>query len=230
MFKRKHILLFVLFIFSITNLGCGGKSDKNDDLSIVFCPGIAYTSGANQKFIYSSINREYAEGSIRLGDKTKVGSNILPSMSSNYRYADNRYYLKDQTITREKFTLEPVINGEAQTPITKAFNWNIEPSFSGTPSATIIDTGGSFKNLQITFGKLKNAPENTSVKYRIKIYQFEEGGNLKEMSAQQSSSGSIETSFRKKMNDSTDNYPVLEAMIYQDNVPIMVVHYVLAPF
>jgi hypothetical protein len=225
MHKQKLFIYFSLILILSLTLGCGKKSD-NAALEVVFCPGIAYSSGADAKsFVYSSINKENGAGSVKLGDDILNGSNILPSKSSNYRFSENRCFLaKEQAITQE-FTLIPVVDGEAQSPITKTFSWGSKPEFSQAPRYSISDSGTAFKSIEVVFGGLTGLPADSSVQYRVKLYQFEEGGNLYEMSAQQSSASSAKTTFRGL----SGAYPVLEGMIYRDGTPVMAVHYIMPP-
>ena len=96
------------------------------------------------------------------------------------------------------------------------------PNFSSSPRYDIIsDT--AFTTISVTSGKLINVPEGATVKYRIKIYEYQKGGRLIETSSEHSSPASINTGFRGGSN----YFPVLEAIIVKDNSPIMVVHYVM---
>lgn len=225
MHKIKFLLFFIFILSLSLTLGCG-KKDNNDVTEIVFCPGIAHSSGAEVKsFIYSSINKDNGEGYVEVDGKVLSGSNIQTSQSSNYRFSDNRCFLEKEEAVTKAFTLVPVLNGEALSPISKTFVWDNKPEFSQDPRYTISDAGMAFRSIEVVFGKLTKVPEGSSVKYRIKLYQFEEGGNLYEMSAQQSNAISIKTTFRGL----SGAYPVLEGIIYSDGVPSMAVHYIMPP-
>ena len=221
---HKMILLTLISFGVFICLGCSSKNSNNDELNIMFCPGFSYISGSGaEKIIVASINRDNASGYLSFPNGEKInGGTLRPSASSNYRIAETRCFI-DENASHGLYKLSYTIAAETPAPIEKNISWpNNAPHFSSSPRYDIIsDT--AFTTISVTSGKLINVPEGATVKYRIKIYEYQKGGRLIETSSEHSSPASINTGFRGGSN----YFPVLEAIIVKDNSPIMVVHYVM---
>lgn len=221
---RKLILFALISLSVVFSLGCSSKNSNNEELNIMFCPGFSYTSGSGaEKIIVASINRDNASGYLTFPNGDKInGGTLRPSASSNHRISETRCFI-DEDAASGLYKLSYTIGAETYTPIEKEISWSGKvPNFSSSPRYDVIsDT--AFTTISVTSGKLINTPEGSTVKYRIKLYEFQKGGMLVEMSEEHSSPASINTSFRGW----ADCFPVLEAIIVKDGNPIMVVHYVM---
>lgn len=229
--KIKKILLFIAILLScIMATGCStsGRDENTGNIDVVFCPGVSYKQGAGaEKMIYASINRNNAGGSIYDTNGNPISGSTMRhcSDSSNYSLTDVRSFLTDEQAIAGNYKLSYNVENKEQEPLTVSMSWPATlPDFPSVPNYILTEGAGVYRNLQVDLpSAVRNMPENDSILYRIKIYQFQSGGYLYDMSSQTPSH-----SVSMTVKGGSGYYPVLEAIAYKDSKPVFVCHYVFS--
>ena len=225
----KKILLFIIILvtcFFATGCSTSGRDENTGNVEVIFCPGISYRQGSGaEKMIYASINRNNAGGSIYDPNGSVIaGSTMRPSNSASaYSITDVRAFLTNEAAINGEYKLVYTVENKEQTPATINITWPTTlPDFPSVSDYIVTDGAGVYKNLQVDIpSSVRNMPECDSIQYRIKIYQFQSGGQIYDMSKQTTS-----MSVNMTILGGSGWYPVLEAIAYKNEKPVFVCHYV----